>query len=141
WGKGLPGWNESDAAKSQAIFASVRWDIDYPSDDPDAAALLHAGLREAGAGRKEQAMAKGREAMATTAGDGAFSKADAAIGVAKLCALLHENSAALALLQTSATQIAGITYGDLRLDPSWDGLRGDSRFKKLVASLQPASSQ
>ena len=29
------------------------------------------------------------------------------------------------------------SYGDLRLNPFWDPLRGDPRFEKLVASLAP----
>ena len=29
------------------------------------------------------------------------------------------------------------TYGDLKLNPVWDPLRGDSRFEKIVASLAP----
>jgi len=29
------------------------------------------------------------------------------------------------------------SYGDLRLNPFWDPLRGDARFEKLVASLAP----
>ena len=29
------------------------------------------------------------------------------------------------------------SYGDLRLNPVWDPLRGDPRFEKLVASLAP----
>ncbi|HET6889016.1 MAG TPA: hypothetical protein VFH87_13955 [Candidatus Udaeobacter sp.] len=32
---------------------------------------------------------------------------------------------------------AGITYGDLKLMPWWDSLRGDPRFEKIVASLAP----
>ncbi|PYK98582.1 MAG: hypothetical protein DME32_13990, partial [Verrucomicrobia bacterium] len=31
----------------------------------------------------------------------------------------------------------GVHYGDLRLDPTWDPLRGDPRFEKIVASLAP----
>ncbi|CAN5424255.1 hypothetical protein BH20VER3_BH20VER3_20760 [soil metagenome] len=31
----------------------------------------------------------------------------------------------------------GFSYGDLKLAPSWDPLRGDPRFEKLVASLAP----
>jgi hypothetical protein len=31
----------------------------------------------------------------------------------------------------------GPGYGDLRLDPTWDPLRGDPRFEKIVASLAP----
>jgi hypothetical protein len=29
------------------------------------------------------------------------------------------------------------TYGDLKLNPVWDTLRGDPRFEKIVASLAP----
>jgi TolB-like protein/class 3 adenylate cyclase/Tfp pilus assembly protein PilF len=29
------------------------------------------------------------------------------------------------------------TYGDLKLNPLWDTLRGDSRFEKIIASLAP----
>src|SRR6516225_10192166 len=30
-----------------------------------------------------------------------------------------------------------LTYGDLKLNPWWDSLRGDPRFEKIVASLAP----
>jgi hypothetical protein len=30
-----------------------------------------------------------------------------------------------------------VHYGDLRLDPMWDSLRGDPRFEKIVTSLAP----
>ena len=36
--------------------------------------------------------------------------------------------------------VAGIpskSYGQLRLHPDWDALRGDPRFDKIVASLAP----
>ena len=32
------------------------------------------------------------------------------------------------------------SYGDLRLNPFWDPLRGDPRFEKIVASLAPKSA-
>jgi TolB-like protein/Flp pilus assembly protein TadD len=32
------------------------------------------------------------------------------------------------------------TYGDLKLNPVWDSLRGDPRFEKIVASLVPKES-
>jgi len=45
----------------------------------------------------------------------------------------------LALEQLEAvTKIpGGPSYGELRLDPMWDPLRGDPRFEKIVASLAP----
>jgi hypothetical protein len=36
---------------------------------------------------------------------------------------------------------AGPSYGQLRLDPEWDLLRGDPRFEKIVASLAPKDKQ
>ncbi len=45
----------------------------------------------------------------------------------------------LALEQLAvATNIPGyLSYGELRLHPYWDPLRGDPRFEKIVASLAP----
>ena len=31
----------------------------------------------------------------------------------------------------------GVSYGNLKLSPQWDPLRGDPRFEKIVASLAP----
>ena len=33
-----------------------------------------------------------------------------------------------------------ITYGELKLLPFWDALRGDPRFERIVASLVPKQS-
>jgi hypothetical protein len=40
-------------------------------------------------------------------------------------------------LAISAQNPGGVTYGDLKLNPVWDTLRGDPRFEKIVASLAP----
>ena len=32
---------------------------------------------------------------------------------------------------------AGLSYGELKLLPLWDPVRGDPRFEKIVASLAP----
>jgi hypothetical protein len=48
-----------------------------------------------------------------------------------------ERGLAIGQLETLAKIPAGASYGDLRLDPSWDPLRGDPRFEKIVASLAP----
>jgi hypothetical protein len=40
-------------------------------------------------------------------------------------------------LEYSAQIPGGVHYGDLKLDPVWDSLRGDPRFEKIVASLKP----
>jgi hypothetical protein len=44
---------------------------------------------------------------------------------------------AIEQLEIVANLPCGPTYGELRLSPVWDPLRGDPRFEKIVASLAP----
>ena len=52
-------------------------------------------------------------------------------------AWLGENAVALAELETAARLPGGLSYGLLKLHPTWDPLRGDQRFEKIVASFAP----
>jgi hypothetical protein len=54
-----------------------------------------------------------------------------------ICAWTEQLDQAIAQLETLAKLPAGISYGEIRLDPSWDPLRGDPRFEKIVNSLAP----
>jgi hypothetical protein len=54
-----------------------------------------------------------------------------------ICAWTGEYDLAIAQLETLAKIPAGLSYGDIRLSPNWDPLRGDPRFEKIVASLAP----
>ena len=48
-----------------------------------------------------------------------------------------EKDLAIQQLAISAQAPIGVDYGDLKLNPMWDPLRGDPRFEKIVASLAP----
>jgi hypothetical protein len=48
-----------------------------------------------------------------------------------------EKELALEQLAISAKLPGGVPYGELKLSPKWDSLRGDPRFEKIVASLAP----
>jgi hypothetical protein len=50
---------------------------------------------------------------------------------------MGEAERALSILEYSARVPAGVNYGELKLNPLWDPLRGDPRFEKIVASLAP----
>jgi hypothetical protein len=50
---------------------------------------------------------------------------------------VSEKDLALQQLTLYAGQPGLVDYGDLKLDPDWDSLRGDPRFEKIVASLAP----
>ena len=54
-----------------------------------------------------------------------------------ICAWAGEHELALEQLEAVTKNPGGPSYGELRLDPMWDPLRGDPRFEKIVASLAP----
>jgi tetratricopeptide (TPR) repeat protein len=56
---------------------------------------------------------------------------------ARIAAQAGDKDLAFEQLELSAQNPAGVTYGDLKLNPLWDALRGDPRFEKIVASLAP----
>jgi hypothetical protein len=68
---------------------------------------------------------------------------DATLGVylidnlARIYALTGEKDLALEQLDIVSKIPCGPSYGELRLDPEWDSLRGDPRFEKIVDSLAP----
>ncbi len=60
--------------------------------------------------------------------------------LARVYALTGEKDLALETLQTASQLPFGLSYGQLRLDPDWDSLRGDPRFERMVASLAPKAA-
>ena len=54
-----------------------------------------------------------------------------------ICAWTGERELALGQLEALTKTPGPHTYGNLRLNPMWDPLRGDPRFEKIVASLAP----
>jgi tetratricopeptide (TPR) repeat protein len=127
-----------DTAASRAVFAAIRPELDPAWDPEHSGSHAVLGLAYAGCGLKEEALREGRRALELTP----VTK-DAAAGpsvlyfFAIICAWTGERDLAIEQLKTLATIPNGASYGDLRLDPSWDSLRGDPRFERIVASLAP----
>jgi hypothetical protein len=71
------------------------------------------------------------------------SAKDAIIGsllvqnLALIYALTGEKDLAFEQLAVAAKLPSFLSYGELRLHPYWDSLRGDPRFEEIVASLAP----
>jgi TolB-like protein/Tfp pilus assembly protein PilF/predicted Ser/Thr protein kinase len=101
------------------------------------------GLIDAALGRKQEALSEGRRAMelAPTAQEalrGSCPNEVCAVrSFALICAWVGETDLALQQLEAVTKIPGGPSYGELRLDPMWDPLRGDPRFEKIVASLAP----
>ena len=134
---------------ARAAFMKVRADLEeavrvHPDD---MRLLFDLGLIDAALGRKEEALTEGRRAMEfgarslPTAQDPMFgqytSEGSIKRSFAMICAWAGETSLALEQLEALTKIPGGPSYGELRLDPMWDPLRGDPRFEKIVASLAP----
>jgi TolB-like protein/Tfp pilus assembly protein PilF len=138
--EGLVARTKGDAAAAQAAFTAARAQQEEavrarPDDGP---VLCVLGLIDAGLGRKEEALREGRRALelAPIVKD-SLDGADVLYFYAVICAWSGEHDLAIEQLETLAKIPAGVTYGDIRLSPNWDPLRGDPRFEKIVASLAP----
>ena len=110
---------------------------------PDELNLLSGlGLIDAGLGRKEEALNEGQRAMelARSVKD-VFTEASVKMYFAIICAWTGERELALGQLEALSKTPGYHTYGDLRLSPLWDPLRGDPRFEKIVTSLAPKKKQ
>jgi hypothetical protein len=109
----------------------------------DMGLLFDLGLIDAALGRNEDALRKGRRAMELVhpSQDPMFgqytNEAFRIRSFAMICAWAGELKLALEQLEAVTKIPGGPSYGELRLDPMWDPLRGDSRFEKIVASLAP----
>ena len=62
-------------------------------------------------------------------------------GLAQVYTWTGEKEKALELVRQLMSIPGYLTYGYLKVDPSWDPLRGDPRFEQFVASLAPQKSE
>ena len=130
----------NDEHKAQLAFTAARAEQEKtvqaePNYGPAWCVL---GVIDAALGRKEEALREGRRAVELLP-----LEKDSINGVlmiqylAMIAAWVGEKDLAFEQLALSARTPNGATYGELKLDPFWDPLRGDPRFEKIVASLAP----
>jgi serine/threonine-protein kinase len=126
--------------KARAVFTAARAQQEktvqaQPNYGP---ALCVLGLIDAGLGRREEALREGRRAVELVP----FEK-DALVGptmvkyLAMIAAWVGDRDLACEQLAIAVRPPSTISYGQLKLLPFWDPLRGDPRFEKIVASLAP----
>jgi TolB-like protein/Flp pilus assembly protein TadD/predicted Ser/Thr protein kinase len=138
--EGLVARMKGDAAAAHAAFTAARSRQEEavrarPEDGP---VLCVLGLIDAGLGRKEEALREGQRALELTPiAKDSLDGADVLYFYAVICAWTGERDLAIEQLETLAKIPAGPSYGDIRLSPNWDPLRGDPRFEKIVNSLAP----
>jgi TolB-like protein/class 3 adenylate cyclase/Tfp pilus assembly protein PilF len=140
FGEGLVARMTKDEAKARSAFTAARAQQAQlvqaqPGYGP---AICVLGLIDAGLGRKEDALREGRRAVELLP----VAK-DAVNGVhmieylAVIAAWTGEKDLAFEQLSIAAGLPSRVSYGQLKLHPFWDPLRGDPRFDKIVAPLVP----
>ncbi len=129
-----------DATVARAAFTVARAEVEKTThDQPDyAQGLIILGLIDAGLGRKDDAIREGRRAIELVpVSKDAIDGADFILNLAVIYAWTGEKDLALEQLNKVSKLPYAPSYGDLRLSPEWDPLRGDPRFEKIVQSLAP----
>jgi hypothetical protein len=129
-----------DDDKVRAAFTAARAEQEktvqaQPNYGP---VLCVLGLIDAGLGQKEDALREGRRAIELLP-----VEKDAINGPAMLkyfaviAAWVGDKDLACEQLAISMRHPSSLGYGQLKLLPFWDPLRGDLRFEQIVASLAP----
>jgi TolB-like protein/Tfp pilus assembly protein PilF len=138
WFEGLVADLQGDAPAAQSAFTVARSETEkIVREQPEnEKALSVLALIDAHLGQKDKAIREGRTAcdmlpIAKDAVDGVMLTSN----LAKIYAITGEKDLGLEQLEIAAKLPGGPTYGDLRLAPEWDSLRGDPRFEKIVGSL------
>jgi serine/threonine-protein kinase len=141
WCEGLAARFRGDESAAQTAFANARKELEQTvRDQPDyAAALCALGVIDAALGNKEDAIREGKRAVELM--PVSKSTIEGAM-LLKYLAVIYawvgvKDHAIERLAERAKLPVAGLSYGDLRLNPFWDLLRGDPRFEAIVASLAP----
>jgi TolB-like protein/Tfp pilus assembly protein PilF len=140
WCEGVVARMRGDKAAARAAFTSARNELaKLVREQPAyAEALCALGMADAALGRKEDAIREGRRAVELVP-----VKKESISGsllvqyLALIYAWAGEKDLALEQLSVAAKLPGFLSYGQLRLHPYWDPLRGDPRFDKIVTSLAP----
>ena len=140
--EGLIARMTNDEHKAQGAFTAARAEQEkivqaQPDYGPPLCVL---GLIDAALGRKEEALREGRRAVELIPMEkDALAGAQMIKFLAMIAAWAGEKDLACEQLAIAIRypDVPPLSYGQLRLMPWWDPLRGEPCFEKIVASLAP----
>jgi TolB-like protein/tRNA A-37 threonylcarbamoyl transferase component Bud32/Tfp pilus assembly protein PilF len=138
--EGLIARMTNDEQKAQSAFTAAHAEQErivaaQPDFGPSWCVL---GMIDAGLGRKEEALREGRRALELLP-----VEKDALVGqylvryFAVIAAWVGEKDLACEHVAIAVRPPSNVSYGELKLMPWWDPLRGEPCFEKIVASLAP----
>jgi len=128
-----------DDAKAQAAFTAARAEQEkIVQGQPDfGPALCVLGLIDAALGHKEDALREGRRAVELCPiGKDALRGIAMIKYLAMIAAWVGDKDLACEQLASVVRRPGDLSYGQLKLMPFWDPLRGDPRFEKIVEAVK-----
>jgi serine/threonine-protein kinase len=138
--EGLIARMTKDHEKAVAAFTAARAEQEkvVQARPDNAQALCVLGLIDAALGRKDEALREGRRAVELLPiTKDALSGSGIVLYFAMTAAWVGEKELACEQLATAMKHSREVSYGQLKLLPSWDPLRGEPCFEEIVASLAP----
>jgi TolB-like protein len=127
---------KNDSANAARYFEEVRPVLEQRVQEHQTLGPPHALLGQvyAGLNRRDDAIREGKKAMELwPESEDAFHGPHVTMLVAEIYAALGDADAAVSVIEHSLSTPNGLTPALLKLDPTWDPLRNDARFRKLLA--------
>jgi len=130
--------HDEDKARASFITARTQQEKTIQAQPDYAPAVCMLGLIDAALGQKEEALREGQRAVALLPLEkDAFGGTEMVKYLSVTAAWVGDKDLACRQLVIATSQPSVLSYGQLKLLPFWDPLRGDPRFEKIVNSLAP----
>jgi tetratricopeptide (TPR) repeat protein len=137
--KGLAARVKGDESAARTAFLQARSEVNktvnkQPNYGPGYSVL---GLTDAALGRKEDALREGRHAIELLPiTKDSIDGAELVKYLAVIYAWCGEKNLAIEQIGATLRIPSTLSYGNLKLHPYWDPLRGDLRFESIVTDLE-----
>jgi TolB-like protein/Tfp pilus assembly protein PilF len=144
WCEGLAARSKGDVATAKAAFLAAHAELERTvSEQPGyAPALCVLGLIDAGLGHKDEAIREGRRAIELLPiTKDSIDGAELMKYMGVIYAWCGEKDRAIEQIAATLKIPSTLSYGNLKLHPNWDPLRGDPRFEKIVTDLAPKNPE
>jgi serine/threonine-protein kinase len=140
FGEGLIARMTKEEGKARSAFTTARAEQEkiVEAEPNYAPALCVLGLIDAALGRKGEALREGRRAVELLPVEkDAINGSHMIVYLGMIAAWVGDKDLACEQLAAAIRPPSRLSYGQLKLLPFWDPLRGDPCFEKIVASLAP----
>jgi TolB-like protein/Tfp pilus assembly protein PilF len=144
WCEGVAARARGDDVTARSAFLAAQTELERTVSEQSgyAPALCVLGLIDAALGRKDEAIREGRHAIEILPiTKDSIDGAELMKYMGVIYAWCGEKNLAIEQIAATLKIPSTLSYGNLKLHPFWDSLRGDPRFEKIVTDLAPKNPE